>query len=412
MRDLLLNDEFWEKAYTRLSVKTNLSAEDKRNLYEVYAFKREEVVNSLLDGSYAWATPSKVKIAKRGTKKKRVVYIYPIKDRIVQGVLYRFLNRYYSKCFESNCYSYKEGVSTSSAIRYIRDCTQGNNYHAVKVDIHAYFNSVSKDRLVEMIDELNLPSGLDASLRKLMLSERVLDKGVELSEYRGLCPGSPVASFFANYCLRECDKWFKDNGIIYARYSDDIIILDEKLEIVELGLETLQSYLAKYSLTINEDKFTWFDPSMNVEFLGLKLRSDNKIDISDHAKKKIKKQIHRWCRKGRVRIEKDYVPFEIVAEDIFRRLNNKNFKCYIRNEGTFGWCHYAFRYITTTDSLREIDYYLKDTMRAMYTGKHNKANARHLQNGELEALGYVSLVDLFNLYYDDFDYYCEVIELI
>jgi hypothetical protein len=95
-----------------------------------------------------------------------------------------------------------------------------------------------------------------------------------------------------------------------------------------------------------------------------------------------------------------------------KRLNHKNFKCYIKNEATFGWCHYAFRYITTTESLKEIDLYCKDTLRAMKTGKHNKANYKALSEQDFRDIGWVSLVQLYHLYKKDFDYYCEVIELI
>ena len=105
---------------------------------------------------------------------------------------------------------------------------------------------------------------------------------------------------------------------------------------------------------------------------------------------------------------KEFMP---LATKINNRLNSKNFKCYIRNEGTFGWCHYAFRYINTDKSLKEIDLYTKDTLRAMKTGKHNKANYKALSEEDFKQMNWVSLVQLFHLYKRDFDYYCEVIDL-
>jgi hypothetical protein len=93
-------------------------------------------------------------------------------------------------------------------------------------------------------------------------------------------------------------------------------------------------------------------------------------------------------------------------------LNRKNFKCYIDNEATFGWCAYAFPRITTTETLKELDLYTKERLRALKTGKNNKANYRKMTEEEFHDIGWVSLVQLYYLFKKDFDYYCEVIELL
>ena len=412
LRSLLLKEEYWTKAYEKLILKNNISKGVKNELTVLYTFERETLVDELLNGNYKWSIPQKIEISKHGTNRKRVVYIYSEKDRLVQGVLYRACSEYFKDKISKSCYSYKTSQSTSSAIKYILNNKTENYKYGVKIDIHSYFNSVSKQRLIEMIDELFKDTELYKSICDLMLSDKVSIRGNLYEEYKSLTPGSPIASFFANYCLRECDLYFDKLPIIYARYSDDIIIIDEKKENLQGYLDVILNFLNKYGLTLNPDKYTWFEEGDEVSYLGLKIDSDGNIDISDHAFKKIKKQIHRWCRKGRVRIERDKSPFEKEARFVFKQLNNKNFKCYVRDNSTFGWCHYAFRYITTTKTLEQIDKYTVDTMRAMYTGKHNKANNRHLQNGELEKLGYVSMVQLYKLYKEDFDYYCEVIELL
>ena len=58
-----------------------------------------------------------------------------------------------------------------------------------------------------------------------MLDNRVEFKGQIIEEWKSLIPGCAFGSFFANYCLICCDKYFYDNHIPYARYSDDIIVL-------------------------------------------------------------------------------------------------------------------------------------------------------------------------------------------
>lgn len=410
LRELFYEDEFWEKTRIKMLLKHNFTKEEQNELLKIQKVDKYKIIDQLFSGVYKWELPEKRQIAKSESKKKRTVYIYPLKDRYVLGVMYRVCSKFYEDRFTSSCFSYRSNTNTSDAIKYIRDNKTTETTHGVKVDIHAYFNSVSKDRVVEMIDEL-FEDGFKKSVQNFMLDDRVMYKGEEIEEYKALIPGCAFGSFFANYCLRELDLEFEKQGKIYARYSDDIIVLEETKEEVEKDLEVIMSYLNKYGLTMNPDKYTWFEPGDDVEYLGLKLRGDGKIDISDHAKKKIKKQIHRWCKKGRKDMEMNQVPFDRTARGIIRRLNYKNFKCYIENQATFGWCHYAFRYITTIDSLKEIDYYTKDTLRAMKTGKHNKANYRKMTEEEFKELGWVSLVDLYILFKTDFDYYCEIIEL-
>jgi hypothetical protein len=105
--------------------------------------------------------------------------------------------------------------------------------------------------------------------------------------------------------------------------------------------------------------------------------------------------------------------YPIIKDDkVFIGLDEYNFKCYIENDSTFGWCHYAFRYINCIDTLKEIDFYTRDTIRAMKTGKHNFGNINAVTDEDFKRLGWISLVDLYNLYHEDFDYYCEIIDLI
>lgn len=407
--ELLNNAEHWDATYNRLAAKPYLSSDVLNELSVVRDFEKEIVIDELLNGTYKWSIPRKVLIAKSGTNKKRIIYVYGIRDRYVLGVLYRALSAVCKNLISDRCFSYKKQVSTSSAIQYLLK-NQGDNVYGVKIDIHAYFNSVSQEKVTSMINELFV-DGLKTTMEKLMLTNKVRFENKVKDEFMSLIPGCAMGSFFANYTLRECDQYFEDNNILYARYSDDIIILSDSQEKLHSHLNVISDYLKRYSLEINPKKYVWFSPTDEINFLGLKITKNKDIDIADHSKQKIKKQIHRWCRKGRVLIERDGAKFDKVAANIIRRYNYKNFKCFVLNDSTFGWCHYAFRYITTIKSLIELDIYLKDTLRAMKTGHHNKANARVLNDDELKKLGWVSLIDLYNIYKFDFDYYCEIIEL-
>lgn len=411
LKNELLNKVHWENTFNKMILKQGFSKEDKELLWKLKEIYYGQIVNEIMSGTYKWSIPKKVAIAKAESKKKRIVYIYNIKDRYILGVMYRAISEYFKDELNDRCFSYKKGVCTNDAIRYIKYNRCEQFKFGVKMDIHSYFNSVNREKVVEMINEL-FDGGIKETIEKLMLNDDVEYKGNIISEWKSLIPGCAFGSFFANYCLKPCDEYFEEENVIYARYSDDIIILAESREELKKHIEKVKEFLIKYGLTMNPDKYTWFEPGDEVQYLGLKINDNGKIDISDHAKFKIKKQIHRWCRKGRMEIERDHKSFDNVAKKIIRRVNNKNMFCIINNAETFGWCHYAFRYITTIESLKEIDFYFKDTLRAMKTGKHNKANFKAISDEEFKSLGFVSLVEMYLLYKKDFDYYMEVVELL
>lgn len=409
----MVNKEHWDKTYDKISLKDKLDSFNMDTLYSIKETdKRIEIAKEVCTGTYNWSTPEKLLIAKSGTSKKRTVYMYSGKDRFLLGVLYRALNEVFNDKFAPNCFSYRKGISTNSAIRYIDKNKKNTKMYGLKMDISSYFNSVSKQHLLNSMDSLfERNSGLRKTMNALFFNDTVVYKGEEVAEYKSLIAGCALGSFFANYCLKDLDFHFLNTNTIYARYSDDIIILDDTPDKINEHLNFIKSKLFEYGLSINEKKYVHFNPEDSVEYLGLSL-SHRGIDISEHAKQKLKKTIKRWVKAARKDIEMNDKNFDKVARQLVNRLNWKLYKSYIQDERKFGWAYYAFRYITILDSLTEIDFYLRDRLRYLKTGKNNKANVHALSDEDFRNLGVLSLYDMYILFHEDFDYYCEVAYLI
>ena len=375
-----------------------------------------------------------------------------MQDRFVLGVLYRVFSYCYNDELSAACFSYRKDIGTIDALHYIKEQRDKTNesaqdnrgdYIGLKLDIHAYFNSVSREKLYQIIDELfekqqNIKEsegivadraiklqGIKTSIESMLFNDTVNYNDQLIQEYKSLVPGSPFGSFLANWVLRELDLCFMNET--YARYSDDIIIIENSKDKIDKDIEIILKCIGDIGLTINPEKYKWFSCNDDIEFLGLKLCSNGDIDISDHAKHKIKKQIHRWTSKGRVEIEKqmkekradasklvkkdiENKEFRRVAIKILRRINNKNFFCAV-GSSQFGWGLYSYPKITTTKTLYELDMYTKECIRSMKTGKHNRSNINAVSDDELKSMGYLSLVQMFNLYRVDRDYFGEVLEI-
>lgn len=70
----------------------------------------------------------------------------------------------------------------------------------------------------------------------------------------------PTASFLANVYLMEVDRHFQEAGVIYARYSDDIILFAEDREALDRHRSTLLAFFDKYRLTVNPSKERVYSP--------------------------------------------------------------------------------------------------------------------------------------------------------
>lgn len=415
--EYLKDDRFWEETYEKMMEKTNFN-EVQLNELTMLRFKgfKEQAIEDVIKGTYEWSIPDKQLLNKIGTTKKRVVYIHSMQDRYFLGVLYRVCSEYFKDSIDEHCFSYKKGVRTLNAVEYlVRDKKLFNKY-GLKLDISGYFNSVDKGYLTKVVDELfsGMPE-LYKLMKELLFRDKVKYKGRVIEEYSALIPGCALGSFYANYCLRELDsKIAGEMGLTYARYSDDIILFSDKKEELESSLKIIKEKLKECGLSINPKKYEWFEPGDTITFLGLKMWRDSNrvnIDISENSKRKMMKKIKFGCRYGRRQIELGGVDPYKQAKKFFKRHNYRIFKCYIEEPSRYGWAYYAFRYINCIDSMRELDFYTKDRVRQMITGKNNSANITKVSDEMLRELGYVSLVEMYNMFLDDFDVYCDKVSL-
>ena len=117
----LSNKEYWEITYNKMVLKQGMKKDDKDLLWKIKEIERTDIINKLLYGTYEWSIPRKVEIAKSESKKKRVVYLYDIRDRYILGVLYRAVSNRYKDLISDSCFSYKKGTSTNDAKHYIKD---------------------------------------------------------------------------------------------------------------------------------------------------------------------------------------------------------------------------------------------------------------------------------------------------
>lgn len=335
--------------------------------------------------------PRKKIVNKMGTGKKRVVYTYHPDAMQVLSVISYLLYRY-DACFAPNCYAFRRGLRPQDAIRRINRAIHGRTMWAYKLDIHDYFNSIDIDLLLPMLAEmLQDDQPLYHFFEQMLTNDQAIYNGQVIEEKHGIMAGTPTAPFLADVYLNAVDHLFADADVIYARYSDDIILFAPDKETMEQHKATLLQYLQQYHLEVNPDKEKVYTPDEPYEFLGFRCHQ-NEIDISGATIKKMKGKISRQARSlMRWRTRKE-IAAEPAIKAMIRYFNQKFFEG--EDPETLTWSRWFFPVINRTEGLKEIDHFLQQNLRYLSTGKHGKANYR-MDYETLKKLGYRSLVNEF-----------------
>ena len=389
--DLLSEQQTWEEflTYRLLKGRFNWYEFDEADTY-VSKKQYRDVVARLQRGD-PLSVPTRHLVNKMGSGKKRVVYSFPPEEMIVMKAMAYLLYRYDAQ-LAPNCYSFRRGLTAHDAIRHLVRTIDNQPMWAYKLDIHNYFNSISIPQLLPILSEVLADDPpLYAFFERLLTDGRALSGDEIICEKRGVMAGTPTSPFLANIYLREVDRHFADAGVLYARYSDDIILFAPDRQTLDRHIDELNTFLEKYQLEVNPDKVRIYRPDEAFDFLGFKCKRHH-IDIADATRQKMKDKIRRKARALQRWRSKNDVDGEKAMKAFIRHFNRKFFES--DNPSTLTWAKWFFPIINQTEGLKEIDRYLQSNLRYVATGRHNKANYR-IRYDLLKELGYRSLVHEF-----------------
>lgn len=376
----------------------------------------EDLVSEIFDG-YGFTHPRRVLVPKPNGG-VREVFMFNEKDSFILRVINKILMVKMGSELHPNAFSYKKGVRTYDAAKHLQSALREKDCYGVKLDIKSYFTSVDSDYLIDSLDGLIEDDLGKQLLVRLFKLNAYVENDELIEENLGIMPGSALSSFFANWILKDIDEEFSDRALVYARYSDDLIMFFDTKEKLYENVILMEKALAQRGLVINPDKFRWYDnPNLVDNFLGLNIYK-NKIDISDECKKALRKLVKSICVKQRILFEKSselkkdyslkYVKKAIL--EINKRLYKSIFMS--KEKRKSNRISYAFANLTCTDFLKEFDFYVLDCLRFVYSGNWNKGSVKYLSTQMLESLGFISSVKMFNLYRMGKDIYLNEVSLL
>ena len=372
-----------------------------RQLRQFMEQKRYLAVADRIDAGEPFPPPKKTAISKLHSEKKRIVYTYPHDENFALKFINYLLLRRYDDLFARNLYSFRANSCVAHAIRDIAGKRHVRDMWVYKVDIRDYFNSIPVDRLLPMLEQiLSEEPKLYRFLASLLLDSRVNDNGVIVSERKGIMAGTPISTFLANLYLRDMDAMFQTQNRIYARYSDDIMILASTQEQLEQDIATIRTWLKSAGLEVNPRKESCTAPGEQWVFLGVSYLDGN-VDVAPVSVEKIKAKMRRKTRALKRWADRKKVPGIFAAKAFIKTFNRKLFQSEGAHELT--WARWYFPLITTADSLHIIDEYAQSCIRYLATGKRTKA-AYDFRYEQMKELGYISLVNAYYRYCRGLEY--------
>ena len=341
-----------------------------------------------------FSLPEKKSINKSGSQKKRVIYTFPEDETWVLKLL-TWLMYKYDSVFHSNCYSFRQEYTAHTAINDVLQTEKLDDKWALKLDLHNYFNSMPSHKLADEFSKVITDDKplLDFLIRFFTL-DNALSTGTVITENRGAMAGVPLSAFCANLYLTDLDKHFENAAIPYFRYSDDILILaDTKQQAIEY-YDLVKEHIEKKGLTLNEEKFSLTPPHEAWEFLGFSYFNGS-VDLSQASIRKMKAKIKRKAAAFYRRKSKKALDGDKAARAMIKTFERKIYGETEKHD--FTWSRWYFPVLTTDKGLHELDRYLVENIRFIYTGRHYKGNYR-ISYEHIRSLGFRSLVNEYYKY--------------
>ncbi len=384
----LESPEVWEAYYAYCAGREHITKRELSQLRRQIDAKayQKPLTQWLSQGTFPCA--ERRIINKMGSEKKRVVYTFADDCNLLLKMIAYHLHRY-DDLFAPNLFSFRVNSGVKKAMAYLTRRRDVADRLAYKLDIHDYFNSVDVSQMVPMVRKVLAAEPLLCGLIEAILENPyVIDEGNLREDRKGIMAGIPLSSFLANLYLSDMDRHMYDAGVLYARYSDDIIVFADTQEELAKHRAYIEETLATRGLTVNPKKVFASGAHEAWTFLGVTY-CDGVIDVSEASVRKLKGKMRRKARKLYRWKCRNNAGDERAIRAYIRHYNAKFYDN--KNENELTWARWFFPVITTADSLSVLDRYMVENIRFIATGKHTKANYR-LRYETIKSYGFRSLV--------------------
>ena len=211
------------------------------------------VSQQLADGSYCPQAVRRHWIAKPGSSEKRPLGIPTVRDRVVQTALRNVLEPIFERDFAEHSYGFRPRRGCKDALRRVDRLLRAGNTWVVDADLHSYFDTIPKQKLLERVAEKVADSRV-LELVEAMLQQAVMEGLEHWTPEAGTPQGAVISPLLSNIYLDPLDHELARNGYEMVRYADDFIILCRSEAEARTALAKVQAWTAQAGLRLHPEK--------------------------------------------------------------------------------------------------------------------------------------------------------------
>jgi len=245
-------------------------------------YEYRDFIGEALDSRY-----KPLNVGRTKTSKERLVYAPDKTMKIYHGFLNLFLFEYLD-INERVVFSYRKGVNVVGAVR-----KHAHNKHFFQADIQDFFPN---------IDSMMVRSVIENAAARTPISDLMdhVDRIIELVTIGGALPiGFPASPLISNAVLHRFDDRFEnycaDRGMVYTRYSDDIIVSSQNrddLDNLATAIEGTLKSVELAQLKLNPEKTKITSIGRKIKLLGLVILPNGTVSVDIKLKRQIETMLH------------------------------------------------------------------------------------------------------------------------
>jgi RNA-directed DNA polymerase len=288
------------RAYERVRANKGAPGVDGLTVDDLFPWvvkHKQELIGSLLDGSYVPQPVRGVEIPKPGGG-VRQLGIPTVIDRLVQQAILQVLDPLLDPTFSSSSFGFRPGRGAHQALAQAREYVAEGRVIVVDMDLEKFFDRVNHDILMARLARRIADKRLLRIVRRF-LEAGLMQDGVCVARHEGTPQGGPLSPLLANLLLDDLDKELERRGHRFCRYADDCNIYVQSKEAGGRVMASVTRFLEDVlHLRVNREKsaVAYIEER---KFLGHRLLGGGRLGIAPKSLERAKERIREISRRNR-----------------------------------------------------------------------------------------------------------------
>ena len=269
MLERILSSDNMNEAYQKVKRNKGAGGVDQMEMDELLEHlktHREEILTSLLKGSYKPYPVKRVEIPKENGKTRKLG-IPTLRDRVVQQAILQVLSPIYEKQFVETSYGFRPNRGCHDALKKCQEYANQGYWYVIDMDLEKFFDTVNQSMLMEILSR-TIKDNRALSLIQKFLNAGIMDMGMFIKSDVGVPQGGPISPLLANIMLNELDQRLEEWGYRFVRYADDLMIFTKSKRAGQRQFQRVSKFIeGKLKLKINKEK-TSITRLNQIKYLG------------------------------------------------------------------------------------------------------------------------------------------------